>query len=61
MAGPVVPQLVQLTPKVSSTSDKGIDGDIIGLDDPYGSLISDIPGEEFKKLGYGWGTRSWCR
>jgi S-adenosylmethionine hydrolase len=52
MAGPVVPQLVQLTPKVSSTSDKGIDGDIIGLDDPYGSLISDIPGEEFKKLGY---------
>jgi hypothetical protein len=52
MAGPVVPQLVQLTPKVSSTSDKGIEGDIIGLDDPFGSLISNIPGEEFKKLGY---------
>ena len=52
MAGPLVPQLVQLTPKVSSTSDKGIEGDIIGLDDPYGSLISNIPGEEFKKLGY---------
>jgi S-adenosylmethionine hydrolase len=52
MAGPVVTQLVQLTPKVSSTSDKGIEGDIIGLDDPYGSLISNIPGEEFKKLGY---------
>src|SRR5262249_49885211 len=27
-------------------------GDIIGLDDPFGSLISDIPGEEFKKMGY---------
>src|SRR5277367_5117793 len=52
MAGPVVTQLVQLTPKVSSTSEKGIEGDIIGLDDPYGSLISNIPGEEFKKLGY---------
>ena len=52
MAGPVVPQLVQLTPKISSTSDKGIEGDIIGLDDPFGSLISNIPGDEFKKLGY---------
>jgi S-adenosylmethionine hydrolase len=52
MAGAIVPQLVQLTLKVSSTSDRGIDGDIIGLDDPYGSLVTDIPGDEFKKLGY---------
>jgi S-adenosylmethionine hydrolase len=52
LAGAVVPQLVQLTPRVSSTSENGIAGDIVGLDDPYGSLISDIPGEEFKKLGY---------
>jgi hypothetical protein len=52
MAGPAVAQLVQLTPKVSKTTENGIEGDIIGLDDPYGSLISDIPGEEFKKLGY---------
>lgn len=57
LAGPAVSQLVQLTPKVSSTTDRGIDGDIIGLDDPYGSLISDIPGEEFKKLGYDIGDK----
>ncbi|HKN74804.1 MAG TPA: SAM-dependent chlorinase/fluorinase [Candidatus Acidoferrum sp.] len=57
LAGEVVPQLVQLTPKVSSTSDNGILGDIIGLDDPYGSLISNIPGEEFKKLGYALGDK----
>lgn len=57
MAGPVVAQLVQLTPKVSSTSENGIEGDIIGLDDPYGSLITDIPGEEFKKLGYQLGDK----
>lgn len=57
MAGPVVPQPVQLTEKVSSTSERGIDGDIIGLDDPYGSLITDIPGEEFKKLGYEFGDK----
>lgn len=52
LAGPLVTDLVQLTPKVASVSESGIEGDIIGLDDPYGSLISDIPGEEFKKLGY---------
>ncbi|MGB6900957.1 MAG: SAM hydroxide adenosyltransferase, partial [Candidatus Acidiferrum sp.] len=48
---------VQLTPKVCTTSENGIEGDIIGLDDPYGSLISDIPGEEFKKLGYQLGDK----
>jgi S-adenosylmethionine hydrolase len=57
LAGEVVPQLVQLVPKVSTTSENGIEGDIIGLDDPYGSLISDIPGEEFKKLGYALGDK----
>jgi S-adenosylmethionine hydrolase len=25
---------------------------VIALDDPFGSLISDIPGDDFKKLGY---------
>src|SRR6266404_612146 len=57
LVGPTVPQLVRLSPKTSATSDKGIDGDIIGLDDPYGSLITDIPGEDFKKLGYNVGDK----
>jgi S-adenosylmethionine hydrolase len=57
LVGPEVPQLVRLTPKASSTTDKGIDGDLIGLDDPYGSLITDIPGDEFKKLGYNLGDK----
>ena len=52
LVGPPVQQLVRLTPKISVTSAKGIDGDIIGLDDPYGSLITDIPGEDFKQLAY---------
>src|SRR5438034_6420984 len=55
LVGPVVPQLVRLTPKTSTTTDKGIAGDIIALDDPFGSLITDIPGEEFKELGYNLG------
>jgi S-adenosyl-L-methionine hydrolase (adenosine-forming) len=57
LVGPEVPQLVRLTPKTSATTDKGIVGDIIGLDDPFGSLITDIPGDEFRKLGYNLGDK----
>lgn len=57
MVGPEVPQLVRLTPKVATTTEQGIEGDIIGLDDPFGSLISDISGDEFKKLGYNLGDK----
>ena len=57
LVGPVVPQLVRLTPKTSTTTDKGIEGNIIALDDPFGSLVSDIPGEDFKNLGYSLGDK----
>src|ERR1700676_4818972 len=56
-AGPEVSQFVRMTPKTSITTEKGIAGDIIGLDDPYGSLITNIPGEEFKQLGYSLGDK----
>jgi S-adenosylmethionine hydrolase len=52
LVGPAVPQLVRLTIKSSNTTNKGIEGDIIGLDDPFGSLITDIPADDFKSLGY---------
>ncbi|MGB2633878.1 MAG: SAM-dependent chlorinase/fluorinase [Candidatus Acidiferrum sp.] len=52
LAGPEVAQLVRLTPKVATVADKGIEGEVIALDDPFGSLISDIRGDDFKKLGY---------
>jgi S-adenosylmethionine hydrolase len=57
LVGPPVQQLVRLTPKTSATSAKGIDGDVIGLDDPFGSLITDIPGEDLKQLGYNVGDK----
>jgi S-adenosylmethionine hydrolase len=57
LAGPEVPQLVHLTQKVAASTEKGIEGEIIGLDDPYGSLVTDVPGEEFKKLGYALGDK----
>src|SRR5580704_11820355 len=52
LVGPVVPQLVRLTSKSAVVSDKGITGDLIGLDDPFGSLITDITRDDFTKLGY---------
>lgn len=57
LAGPEVPQLVRLTPKVATVTDKGVEGQVIGLDDPFGSLISDIQGDDFKKLGYTFGDK----
>ena len=57
MAGPEVAQLVRLTVKTAAASDQGVAGDIIGLDDPFGSLITDVPGDEIKKLGYNVGDK----
>lgn len=55
LAGPEVAELVRLTPKVANVTEKGIDGDVIGLDDPFGSLITDISAADFRKLGYVYG------
>lgn len=57
LAGPPVPELVRLVPKVAVVGEKGITGEIIGLDDPFGSLISDVRGDDFKKLGYAIGDQ----
>jgi len=57
LVGPEIPQLVRLNRKTAVTTDNGISGDIIGLDDPFGSLITDISGEDFKKLGYALGDK----
>jgi S-adenosylmethionine hydrolase len=56
-AGPEVNELVRLQPKTSVMNEQGIDGDVIGLDDPYGSLVTDVPGDDFKKLGYNLGDK----
>jgi S-adenosylmethionine hydrolase len=52
LAGPEVAELVRLTPRTATVEANGITGTVIGLDDPYGSLITDIQGDDFKKLGY---------
>jgi S-adenosyl-L-methionine hydrolase (adenosine-forming) len=57
LVGPQVSQLVRLNPKTSASAEKGIAGDIVALDDPFGSLITDVPGDEFKKLAYRLGDK----
>jgi S-adenosylmethionine hydrolase len=55
LAGPEVKDLVRLQPREAKVDEKGIAGDVIGLDDPFGSLITDIRGDDFKQLGYALG------
>jgi S-adenosylmethionine hydrolase len=51
-AGPAVDVLVRLNARTATVDAKGITGEVIGLDDPFGSLITNISGDDFKKLGY---------
>ena len=57
LVGPVVPELVRLAPSVPTTDGNGITGHVIALDDPFGSLITDIPADDFKQLGYELGEK----
>jgi len=52
LVGPEVKELVPLRPRVAIVDAKGITGEVVGLDDPYGSLITDIQSDDFMKLGY---------
>ncbi|MFZ0432633.1 MAG: SAM-dependent chlorinase/fluorinase [Candidatus Acidiferrales bacterium] len=57
LAGPEVKELVRLSAKTATVDTKGITGEVMALDDPFGSLITDIPGEDFKTLGYSLGEK----
>jgi hypothetical protein len=53
-AGPAldVAQLVRINIPTAALDDKGLHGDVIGTDGPYGNLILDIPQPVFAQLGY---------
>jgi S-adenosylmethionine hydrolase len=57
LAGPEVRQLVRLSPRMATVDHSGIAGAVIGLDDPYGNLITDVSGADFAALGYKPGDR----
>ncbi len=50
--GPPVKALVRLDLKPATVGDKGLTGEVIALDGPYGNLITNINAEDFLKLGY---------
>jgi S-adenosylmethionine hydrolase len=56
-AGPTVDTLVRLRLATATIDAKGITGQVIGFDDPFGSLIADIQGDDFKKLDYSLGEK----
>jgi S-adenosylmethionine hydrolase len=57
LAGPEVSELVKLHARVAIVGAQGITGEVIGLDDPFGSLITDVGGDDFKMLGYALGDK----
>ena len=57
LAGPEVAEFVRLQPRVAAVNTGGIAGMVIALDDPFGSLITNIQADDFKKLGYAIGEK----
>ena len=50
--GPELKQLVRLDLKPAKVDERGLTGEVIALDGPYGNLITNINAEDFLKLGY---------
>ena len=53
-AGPAldVSKLVRLDIHTATIDDKGLHGQVIGTDGPFGNLVLNVPAETFAKLGY---------
>jgi S-adenosylmethionine hydrolase len=56
-AGPevAVNALVRLDIMASRLDERGLSGEVIATDGPFGNLVTNISGEDFLKLGYGRG------
>jgi hypothetical protein len=55
--GPPVKTLVKLNLKPVTLDAKGLSGEVIALDGPFGNLITNISDEDFVKLGYQLGDK----
>ena len=55
--GPEVPvkELVRLNVAAAKASSRGLTGEVIATDGPFGNLVTNIDAEDFMKLGYGRG------
>ena len=50
--GPEMKDLVRLDLKPAVVDDKGLTGEVIALDGPFGNIITNIGADDFAKLGY---------
>jgi S-adenosylmethionine hydrolase len=55
--GPAVKKLVRLDRKPATVDGKGLTGEVIALDGPYGNLITNTSADDFQKLGYQLGDK----
>jgi S-adenosylmethionine hydrolase len=53
--GPELKQLVRLKLAASKLDERGLGGEVIATDGPFGNLVTNISGDDFLKLGYGHG------
>jgi len=58
-AGPAldVTKLVRLDLQNATVDEKGLHGEVIGTDGPFGNLVLNVPAETFAQLGYKLGDR----
>jgi S-adenosylmethionine hydrolase len=50
--GPLLTHLVRLEQKPATIDDKGLTGEAIALDGPFGNIVTNLSSEDFMKLGY---------
>src|SRR5438128_8148713 len=50
--GPRLRDLVRLQLQPSKLDERGINGEVIAIDGPFGNLITNIQSDDFQKLGY---------
>jgi S-adenosyl-L-methionine hydrolase (adenosine-forming) len=50
--GPEIKQMVRLEARPALVDDRGLTGEVIALDGPFGNLVTNIGAEDFLKLGY---------
>jgi hypothetical protein len=55
LVGPELKQLVRLEIAPVKLDERGLSGEVIATDGPYGNLVTNISGDDFLKLGYGRG------
>jgi hypothetical protein len=57
LAGPEVKEWAKLSIKTALRNHEGISGDVIGLDGPYGNVITNISADDFLALDYKLGQK----